>query len=457
MAAGRNPGRDMQSPADGRQWYAGRFEAFEKSLNGDGSSGFRELRRAAIQRFSELGFPTTRDEEWRHTDLSDLARSRFSVDGKTPDAGPEVPDILPLIEPEFADSRIVLVNGGFSRKLSSVRGLPPGVTVGTLVSAMAADPETLRRHFARYARYDDDALTALNTAFMRDGVFISVADGVVLDHPIELLFLSVNGEVPIEAHPRCLILAGRNARVSVIERYTSFGDGGPSFTNAVTEIALGENSFVGHDRVQSESDEAYHIAALRVHQARDSVFVSNNISFGALLTRNTIGAVLDGEGAECTLNGLYLGTGHQLVDNHTTIDHARPHCPSHELYKGILAERSRGVFNGRIKVRRDAQKTDAKQTNKNLVLSDDASIDTKPELEIFANDVRCTHGATVGQLDPEAMFYLRSRGIGNRESRAMLIHAFAADVVERVSWEPLKERLRGMIGERLNVANGVKQ
>jgi Fe-S cluster assembly protein SufD len=248
------------------------------------------------------------------------------------------------------------------------------------------------------------------------------------------------------SHPRLLIVAGEASQATVLERYVGQG---AAFTNAVAEVWLGPSAVVDHYKLQEEAPDAFHVASMFLHGARGGTFSSHSLTFGGAFVRNDVVATLDGEGIDCTLNGLYVGRGTQLIDNHTTIDHAKPHCDSHEIYKGILADQSRAVFNGKIIVRPDAQKTDAKQTNKALLLSDDANINSKPELEIFANDVKCTHGAAIGQLDDAAMFYLRSRGLGVSESRAMLVHAFAGDILNRLKIQPVREYLEGILTARL--------
>jgi Fe-S cluster assembly protein SufD len=348
------------------------------------------------------------------------------------------------------------VDGRYSSRLSGVSSAAAGsrgVRIESLASAIKTDPGRLLPHLANYARYDDNAFTALSTAFMQDGALVSIPDGTVLKDPIHLLFVSTEAGVSAVSHPRNLFLLGRNSQASIVESHRSLASG-VCFTNAVTEVLLGENAVLDHHHLQDERPGSYHIGATHVRQERNSNYTSHSVSLGGALVRNEIVAVLDGEGAECTLNGLYLATGKQHVDNHTVIDHAKPRCNSHELYKGILDGTARGVFNGKIVVRKDAQKTDAKQTNKNLVLSDGASIDTKPQLEIFANDVKCTHGATVGQLDDEAIFYMRSRGIGEGKARDILIDGFAGDVVDRIRIAPLRDALHDIIHRRLETERG---
>jgi Fe-S cluster assembly protein SufD len=319
----------------------------------------------------------------------------------------------------------------------------------------------VQQHLARYARYRDRAFVALNTALMEDGAYVRIPRGVIVEEPIHLLFVgSAADGAPAVSHPRILIVAEENSQATVIETFVGVGDGvgrptpglpdgGVYFTNAVTEIVAAENAVLDHYRVQRESETAFHIATQWVQQARSSNFASHAISLGGALVRTDITAVLDGPGIESTLNGLYVVGGQQHVDTHTAIDHAQPHCNSHELYKGILDGRATAVFNGKIFVRQDAQKTDAKQTNQNLLLSRDAVIDTKPQLEIFADDVRCTHGATVGQLDADALFYLRSRGIDAAEARALLTYAFASDILGRIKVAPLRTALEELLFTRL--------
>jgi len=437
------------------QQYLSAFASFEKRMNGTASPVIHSVRKAALSRFAELGFPTTRDEEWKYTDITPLVKSAF-----TPVLAPGADEMTPSDIGRFpfgdwGENRLVFINGQFSEKLSSCRSLPRAVTVESLASALRSRPDFVLRHLTRYAHYDRNAFSALNTAFLLDGGFIHISDNVVLDEPLHLMFVSSDLDSEFVVHPRNLIIVGKNSQVTLLETYVH-STAKPYFTNVVSEIVLGENSVVEHEKIQLEGDRAFHMAAIHVHQDRNSNYVSNSISFGGTLVRNNIHPVLDGEGAETTLNGLYIGTDDQLIDNHTTIDHAKPHCTSHELYKGILDGKSRGVFNGKILVRKDAQKTDAKQTNKNLILSEHATVDTKPQLEIFANDVKCTHGATIGQLDDDALFYLRARGIAADMARDMLIYAFASDVIDRIRVEAVRVELQNMVHDRIKRARLVR-
>ncbi len=443
----------------GARWYLSNFEAFEKSLNGEASSGIHAIRKQAIARFAELGFPTIRDEEWKYTDVSSLAKVPFHTLLGDPPHGLTSGEIETFQYRNLTPNTMVWVNGRFSRELSTISReslQQRGIRTESLAETLGNNPELLMRHLSKYARYDDNAFTALSTAFFQDGAFLSFPDGTVLEDPVHLLFVSTKLSTPTAVHPRNLILVGKNSQVSILESHRSLTEDA-CFTNAVAEILLGENSVLEYHLLQDERARSFHVGTTHVRQQRSSTFTSHTISLGGAIVRNNLVAVLEGEGAECTMNGLYVATGRQHIDNHTEIDHATAHCNSHELYKGILAGRSKGVFNGKIRVRKDAQKTDAKQTNKNLVLSDNASVDTKPQLEIFANDVRCTHGATIGQLDEEAIFYLRSRGIGGGKARDMLIDAFAGDVIDRIKLEPLSKSLHEIIHRRLEDERAAKE
>jgi Fe-S cluster assembly protein SufD len=427
-----------------QDWYRPQFKSFERSLNGESASPVHAVRRLAFSRFLEMGFPTTKDEEWRFTNVAPLAKSRFRPVWEHAGAAVEGTALHRFTFGGLRCNRVVFVNGKFDARLSATAFLPPGTVVGSLAHTMHTDPELVNRHLTKLAGYRENAFTALNTSFLRDGAYIRIPEGVALADPIHLLFVSTAAGEPWVSHPRNLIVAGTGSRLAVAESYVHLSGSG-YFTNAVTEIELGEGAVLEHDKVQQEADDAFHVGTIHVRQGARSRYTANSISFGGALTRNTVHVVLDGEGGDCTLNGLSLGTRAQLTDNHTAIDHACPGCASHELYKAVLDGRSRGVFNGKIMVRKDAQKTDAKQTNRTLLLSDDAMIDTKPQLEIFADDVKCTHGATVGALDEEQVFYLRSRGMSLAAARDLLTFAFAGEVINRVHLQPLRVQLEHLL------------
>jgi len=398
----------------------------------------KRLRRSALGRFEALGLPTTRDEEWRQTNvaaLDDIAFTRPEVAALSRADLDRMPAAAGLGGP-----RAVVVNGRFDASLSDLEHLPSGVRLESLSRALRSRPEVLEPILGRVAPFENRAFAALNTAAFEDGTVVSIAPRTIVETPIEVLHVTLAAGLSPAIHPRTLVVAGDNSQALVVETYLSFDDE-LHLTNAVTEVVVGENAVLDHARVQWENGRAYHFGAVQARQARASRYTNHNIAFGAALARNDVGSVLEGEGAEATLNGLYMATGRQHVDNHTILDHAAPHCPSRELYKGILSGHAHVVFNGRIIVRPGAQKTDAKQSNNSLLLSNDALIHTRPQLEIYADDVKCTHGATIGHLDDDALFYLRTRGIDPTEARALLIRGFVGDVLERIAHAPLRARL----------------
>jgi len=427
--------------------YLSTFQAAEKASTG--ASWLGEIRRAAMERFLELGFPTTRQEEWRFTNVAPIAKIPFEL-AQAPKDGAPLAELSALPMADLGCDRLVFVNGRFSRKLSSLRDLAKGVKACSLAEALASGTFSIEQHLARHARFEDHAFVALNTAFHHDGAYIEIPKGLVLEKPIYLLHVTIPNGRPSITHPRNLVIAGPESQATIIEGYLGLGDG-TYFTNAVSEVVVGENAAVHYCRLQHESEQAYYFGALHVRLGRDANATTHALGLGAALARQEVAAVLDGEGAECQLNGLYVVNGRQHIDNHTTLDHAKPHTSSREFYKGVLDGKSSGVFHGRIIVRPGAQKTDAKQSNKNLLLSDDATINTKPQLEIYADDVKCTHGATIGQIDPEAVFYLRSRAIGKDEARQMLTYAFANDIIGRIKYAPLAERLEDAVFARLGI------
>ena len=440
--------------------YFERFAALAEERGAREPAWLRDIRRAAMDRFGDLGFPTTKNEEWRFTNVAGIARTAFVPAQAPPPSGyPKVGK--PSDGPWITDCRtLAFVNGRFDRKLSEINGLPEGLKVGSLRDALSDGKSpagsALEAHLARHADYRDHAFVALNTALFEDGTLIEVAPSTAVRHPVVLWFFSLPGAEPTMTHPRNLLVVGAGAQASFIEMHAGYHKAtGPYFTNAVTELVAGEGAIVDYTRIQQETDHGYHVGILQVEQARSSSVTTHTISLGGRLDREEARAVLNGEGAEALLHGLYVIGGHQHVDNHTLIDHAKPHCASREVYKGVLDGHAGGVFNGKIAVRKDAQKTDSKQSNKNLLLSENATINTKPQLEIFADDVKCTHGATIGQIDAEAVFYLRSRGIGLEEARNLLIQAFANDILERIKFEPLRTGLQKTLEAKLGRARVV--
>jgi Fe-S cluster assembly protein SufD len=407
------------------------------------------IRKAGAARFRESGFPTLDDEDWRFTNVAPLAKLPFrpAREGSSDGLTVEALEQFPL--GKLAATRLVFVNGHFAPELSQIGPQPDGVKIGSLAEVLANDAALLEPYLARHVKSEDHStFAALNAAFFQDGAFIHVPKGCTVDQPVHLVYVTTSGESGATTHPRNLIIARDASRLTVIESYVATV-GSAYFTNAVSEMVVGDGAVVEHCKFQDESTAAFHLSTLGATLGRGSNFISHSIVTGARLSRSNLRAELAGEGLEAILNGLYITKGEQLADHHMIVDHAKPHCASHEYFNGILDDKSKGVFHGRILVRPDAQKTDAKQTNKNLLLSDTATIDTKPQLEIYADDVKCTHGATVGQLNEESIFYLRARGIGADTAKRMLIHAFAGEIIERIRCEPVREELDRLVWERL--------
>jgi Fe-S cluster assembly protein SufD len=407
-------------------------------------------RDAALERFAERGFPTGRDEEWRYTNVAAIEKRAFTALPQNVDRAATTATLGVLGFGSFPGHRLVFVDGRYSPAHSSVGLLPAGVILESLAATIERSPDALQPLFG-----EDSAQTvvgALNSAFMADGLYLHLPRGTAIEEPIHLFF--VTGAKDAAICPRNVIVAEEGAQATVIEHYAG-ADGASYFTNAVTQVFAAANARVEHYKLQQESLRAFHIAGIHAVQGERSRFASHSISLGAALARNDITTAFDAEGCETALNGLYLARGRQHVDHHTRIDHAKPNGTSREYYRGLLDGASRGVFNGKVIVHPQANGTDAHQLNRNLLLSKDAEVDTKPQLEIYADDVKCTHGATVGQLDEEQVFYLRSRGIEEGVAKSLLVYAFARDVIERIRVAPLRARLEEMLlawlpqGERM--------
>ena len=433
-------------------WGVAEWEGAQQRRGG--SDALARIREEAWHRFVSRGFPTTRDEEWRFTSVAPIAERAFAC-APSPEASRASVEIDAHRFADAAAAELVFLNGHYVPALSKLGALPHGARVGSL----AASPDVVAHHLTRNALHDSNPFVALNTAFVDDGAYIEVQAGVVVEAPIHLLFLTTPqvrlkpdttsaGDRPTMTHPRIVVIMGANSQATIVETYVG-ASGATYFTNTVSGIVVGDSAVLTHIKLQHEGTAAFHVGASHVDLQRSATYVSNAISLGGGLVRNDIVASLNGEGVDCTLNGLYCADAERLVDNHTTIDHAKPHGGSREIYKGILADRARGVFNGKIIVRPDAQKTDAKQTNRALLLSEDARINTKPQLEIFANDVKCTHGAAVGQLDDEALFYLRSRGLSDVDARHLLIRAFASDVLNRIPIDAVRSSVEARFQQQL--------
>ncbi|HEX2250972.1 MAG TPA: Fe-S cluster assembly protein SufD [Gemmatimonadales bacterium] len=424
------------------------FENFAGVATAESPDWLERIRRAAMERFAQTGFPSAREEEWRFTPITPIVQGNWR-----PASGAEEEisweQLAPFVfgHPEWC--RLVFVNGEHAPSLSFAGNLPLGVVASSLSDALRNGGDLLQQHLARYASVEESPFTALNTALFRDGGFVAVPPGLDVPLPINLVFVTTSDADGTAIHPRNLILVDRNARASVVESYVTLGPYAKYWTNPVTEVWTGANSWVEHTRIQRESEAAFHVGTTQAEVSRDSHYRSFSMAMGAALARHSLNARLADQYSEALLYGLYITRGEQLVDNHTVLYHDHPNCHSWEVYKGILDGRSRAVFNGKVMVKPEAQKTDAKQTNRNLVLSDFAKVDTKPQLEIFADDVKCTHGATVGQLDEVALFYARSRGVTADEARRLLTYAFAAEVIAEVALDPVREELERLVRERL--------
>jgi Fe-S cluster assembly protein SufD len=430
---------------------------FAAQPSGGLPSWLLDLRQKSMSRFLAQGFPSVNLEDWKYTSLDSLTKMPFQAPLphlKSQELGGQLQvDFLERSSFMSSDDlRIVFVNGFFSPAFSHLGGLPEGVFFGNLSDVLKERPDLAKRHIIpQLSRADfpeERSLMSLNTAFLNDGAILIVPKGIKIDRPIFFVHFSWTESQPTVSHPRNLVVLEENAHAQLIEIYAGSGPGAYC-TNSVTEITTGPNSSLEHYRIQQESGNAFHLGVVDVSQSKDSRYESIAVSLGAHLNRSEIRTALKAEGASCTLDGLYMATGTQHVDHQTTIDHVAPHGTSLELYKGVLSGRAKGIFNGKIIVRPGAQKTSARQYNRNLLLSNDAVINTKPLLEIFANDVKCNHGATTGRLDPNQLFYLRARGIEETQAKSLLTYAFAAELIEKIRREPLKIALEKTIFRRL--------
>jgi len=423
------------------QNYLELFEGFEKRATAP--EFVRKLRQDAFARFWELGFPTLKDEDWRFTSVAPITAQTFDL---PQGASVSQSEIEAIVAPELSN-RIVFVNGRFAPELSVIASA--GAKVLSLAEAIGTANPVLQKHLAKHERFESDAFTALNTAFIEDGAFVHVKRGAVIEQPIYILYVST-GEKPQMVNPRNLIVADEQSQAVFVEDYvtlsnrgrTGLESGATVFSNVVTELVAGSDSILSHYMIEREDAKALNVSTLNVQLARGANVDSHSLLVGGALVRNNVHPVLAGEGSDCLINGLFVGNERQHLDNYMKVEHASPHCNSRQFYNGILDGHSRGVFHGRIIVHKDAQKTDAKQTNRNLLLSDNAQIDTKPQLEIYADDVKCTHGATIGQMDEEALFYMRSRGIEEAEARRLLLFAFAGECLDRMKPGPVLDWLR---------------
>ena len=425
--------------------YSKGFEEFRKEAPGNGMPWMESLREEGLRKFAELGFPTPENEDWRFTNVTPIARATFSIE-KNGHGRVTPGDLNRFTFPRLKTIRLVFIDGSYSPELSDSSDVPGGVKVLSLASALRSEEGLVKKYLSKYADFSNEAFTALNTAFMQDGGFVYIPRGTLLKEPVHLLYVTVKSEQTTITNPRNLIVVEDNCEADIIEHYVSL-DEGVYFSNVVTELIVGENSSVGHYMIECESRKAFNVSTLRVEQGRSSNIRSHSVLLGGALVRNNVHPVLAGEGCDSLINGLFMSTGRQHMDNYMKVEHASPHCESRQFYNGVLDGRSRGVFHGRIIVHKDAQKTDAKQTNRNLLLSDNAQIDTKPQLEIYADDVKCTHGATIGQMDENAIFYLRSRGISEDAAREILLGAFTSGTLESMRLEEIRHYCEALVAE----------
>ena len=417
------------------------FEDVKKNAKSDPSWLLR-LREKAMTSFVQKGFPTTKNDAWRYTDVTAIREASWDLHEATPELSRETVEALKL---KSGRNFLLMVNGKFSREHSSVE---EGVDVTDLAEAIVSRPDLVEPHLGRYVTPGSDAFSALNAGLLKQGLFIRIPENLIVKEPIHMVFFAHSSRGQSMFQVRNLIMIGKKSKAAVVETYAA-GDGKSYFTNAVTEIVLEESAQMEHCKIQREHPGAFHVAVTQVVQRRESSFVSFALSTGARLMRNDCRVALTAELASCELNGLYLGDKDQVLDHQTFVDHQKPDGKSDQFFKGLLAGNSKGVFHGQVMVRQDAQRTDAHQTNKNLLLSDTAKVDTQPQLEILADDVKCGHGAAVGQLQEDALFYLRSRGIGEKEAGRMLAQGFAREVIERSSLSFMKETLLELVSEKL--------
>ena len=405
------------------------------------------VRGSAMERFEQLGFPSVHNEEWKYTSLAPVAKQEFAPAMR---AAELTHDSARYVFPETASAHLVLVNGFFSEELSVKTGLENVVAID-LLSAVADGRynKIARSYLARNAGYHNNGLAALNTAFVQSGLFLWIPKGIRIDTPIQVTFLTDAETADKASFPRLLVVAEENSSATLIENYVSTREQ-QYFTNAVAEIVIKDGARLEHYRLQRESPKAFHTSITSAELGRASSYDTTSINLGGRLSRHDISVVLDHEGAECWVDGLYLAGAEQHTDTHSVIDHQQPHCNSHQLYKGILDGNARAVFNGKIFVREGAQKTDAMQTNKNLLLSPQARVDTKPQLEIYADDVKCAHGAAVGQIDQEELFYLQARGINPELGRSLLTYGFAEEVIAKIKIDSIRAQLDELVLRHLN-------
>ncbi len=419
-----------------REVYETAFEASKREAAGGKSTWFDPVREKAFRRFKEIGFPTLRDEDWKYTSVEPIRKTSFRFQFQPPAAPLNLKKIEPFLFTKSEAPRLVFVNGFYSKELSLIPPSFQGLEIGNMAGALKEPSAFLTKHLAQHADFNRNGFIALNTAFIQDGVWIHLPKGKKIPEPIHILHM-IDTDAPLILHPRNLIVLEEGSRAAVIETFVSL-QADASLTNQVSEIILEQGASLDYYLIQREGSKGFQVNTTEVFSDRASSFQSFCLTFGGTLVRNDLDVILREEEARCSLRGLYLTDHEAHVDNHTVIDHTKPQGTSDQLYKGILSGKSRAVFNGKVFVRKDAQKTDAHQTNKNLLLSEGATVDTKPQLEIFADDVKCTHGAAIGRLEEDAIFYLKSRGLSEASARKLLTYAFASEVIQQIEIEAVR-------------------
>jgi len=426
---------------------ATQFEAFEKQLNGQSQSAVHQVRRAAMAQLQSTGLPAAKDEEYKFTNLTRAIGKNIDFDLPKPAFNQGTEEVNKTKIQALDAYSLVFLNGNYEASLSTLPAVD-GLTVMPFAEALKAKAEVVESMFGKKAEAKTDPFIAMNTAFSQDGVFIEIGDKVVVDKPIALYFVGDSSQSQLSYQIRNMVVAGKFAEATIIEKFDTLG-ANESFTNVVNEFSVDEGSHIQYFKIENDSEQSYHVSNTHASQETSSTFTANTIALNGAMVRNNLNIKLVGEGCESYMNGLYVLKGKTHVDNHTVVDHVKANSYSNELYKGIMDDKSKGVFNGKIFVRQDAQKTNAFQSNKNVLISDNATVNTKPQLEIWADDVKCSHGCTTGQLDEDALFYLQARGIQKEKARAILLRAFASDVLENINNEAIKDYLEQIITERL--------
>ena len=438
----------MNTTTDTKSSFINTFREFEAGLNGNAQGMLHEKRKEALACFEQKGFPAAKQEEYKYTNIGKVLEKQLAGNTGSAASTLDAKAIEPFLFKGLKANELIFINGQYRPELSTIISDEKQLKIQELSEAYREQPEKVGKAISKYAKPESDPFIALNTAFTLNGVFLEVPDNALVEHPVVLHFISDGGSASTTSQPRNLFIIGKSASLDVVEVFNSVGEN-TTFTNLVSEIEVQQNAQLQYFKLQTEQDNALQVNTTHIYQQADSRATTTTITLGGGMIRNNLNFVLDASNCESNMYGLYYLHGKQHVDNHTVVDHRQPHSVSNELYKGVLDDASTGVFNGKIFVRQPAQKTNAFQSNKNILLSDNATINTKPQLEIWADDVKCSHGATTGQLDEEQLFYLRARGLSKDTAKAMLLHAFATDIIDHISIEPLKEHFMQVLDEKL--------